>query len=327
MNIQGQSRLQDVKKEVLEAEERVRKHIRETPLEFSPYLSRSGNSSVHLKLENMQITGSFKLRGIMNKLLSLTASQKKIKILTASTGNHGAAFAYAIQKLGMKGAIFLPSNASQTKIEALGYYDVELKFHGTDCVQAEAFARETAEKNSLIYISPYNDFKIIGGQGTIGIELQKQARGIDAVFVPVGGGGLISGIAAYLKSIKKDIETIGCQPENSAVMYESIKAGKIVEMESKPTISDGTAGGIEKGSITFDICKSYVDDFILVTEEEIKRAIKLLIEKHSMLVEGSGALSVASYLKVKEKFKNQNVALIISGARIGLEQLREVLCE
>jgi threonine dehydratase len=325
MNIQGQSRLQGLRKEVLEAEKRVRKHIRETPLEFSPYLSRSGGCNVYLKLENMQVTGSFKLRGIMNKLLSLSPEQRNLKILTASTGNHGAAFAYAIQKLGMKGAIFLPENASQIKIEALRYSEVELKFHGTDCVQAEAFARETAEKNSHIYISPYNDIKIIAGHGTIGIELQKQARGIDAILAPVGGGGLISGITAYLKPIKKDVEMIGCQPENSAVMYESIKAGKIVEMESKPTISDGTAGGIEKGSITFDICKSHVDDFLLVTEEEIKRAVKLLIEKHSMLVEGSGALSVASYLKVKEKFKNKNVVLVISGARIGLEQLRELL--
>jgi len=144
----------NLKKEVLEAEKRIRKHIRETPLEFSPFLSRSGNCNVHLKLENMQITGSFKLRGITNKLLSLSPRQRKSKIITASTGNHGAAFAYGLQKLGMKGIIFLPENASPAKIEALGYYDVELKFHGTDCVQAEAFARKTAEKNNdFIYIS------------------------------------------------------------------------------------------------------------------------------------------------------------------------------
>ena len=327
MNVKSQLKDINLKKEVLEAEKRIRKHIIETPLEFSPFLSRSGKCSVHLKLENMQLAGSFKLRGIMNKLLSLTPSQKKLKILTASTGNHGIAFAHALQKLGMKGAIFLPENSSPAKIEALSYYDVELKFHGTDCVQAEAFARKTAEKNNQLYISPYNDIKIIGGQGTIGIELHRQAKEIDAAFVPVGGGGLISGIAGYLKSINKSIKIFGCQPENSAVMYESIKAGKILEMESKLTISDGTAGGIEEGAITFDFCKSYVDDFILVTEEEIKRAVRLLIEKHSMLVEGAGALSLASFLKVKERLKKKNVVLIISGARIGLEQLGEVLCE
>ena len=143
--------------------------------------------------------------------------------------------------------------------------------------------------------------------------------------MPVGGGGLISGIAGYLKSIDKNIEIIGCQPENSAVMYESIKAGRIVEMESKPTLSDAAAGGIEKGTITLNICKKYVDDFILVTEEETKEGIKLFIEKHNMLLEGTAVLPAASYLKTIEKFKNKNVVLILSGARIGLDQLKDVI--
>jgi len=326
VNIKHRLKEIDLKKEVLEAEIRIRKFIRETPLEHSPFLSRLGNCSVSLKLENMQMTGSFKLRGIMNKLLSLTDKERKTKVITASTGNHGRAFAHALQKLGMKGTIFLPENASPAKIEVLGNYNVDLKFHGTDCVQAESFARETAERNNLIYISPYNDLKIIAGQGTIGIELEKEINKIDAVLVPVGGGGLVSGIAGYLKSIRGNIEIVGCQPENSAVMSKSIKAGKILEMESKPTLSDGTAGGIEQGAITFDICKNLVDDFILVSEGEIKKAIILLLKKCSMLVEGSGALTVASFLKVKNWFKNKNVVLIISGGKIGLEQLRNVIC-
>ena len=317
----------NIKKEALEAEERIRKHIRETPVEYSPYFSESGNCAVYLKLENIQLSGSFKLRGTMNKILSLTKKEREKYIITASSGNHGAAFAYVLKKLGLKGTIYLPEIATQTKIEALRYYGVDLKLHGTDCVKTEIHARETAKKNNLIYIPPYNDPKIIGGQATIGIELQRQIKKIDAVLVPVGGGGLISGIAGYLKSTDKNIEIIGCQPENSAVMYESIKAGKIVEMESKPTISDGSAGGIEQGSVTFDICKNYVDDFILVSEEEIKEAIKLFIEKHYMIIEGAAALSLASYLKIKERFKDKNVVLIISGAKISLDQLKEVLCQ
>jgi threonine dehydratase len=315
----------DIKKEALEAEKRIRKHIRETPLEYSPYLSQSGNCKVFLKLENLQLSGSFKLRGVMNKLLSLSEKERKTGLVTASSGNHGAAFAYALNKLGLKGTIYMPSTANEAKIEGLRYSDADLKFHGTDCVETEIFARNTAEKNNLVYIPPYNDLTIIGGQATIGIELRRQIENIDTVLVPVGGGGLISGIAGYLKSMDKNIEIIGCQPENSAVMYESIKAGKIVQMESKPTLSDASAGGIEKDTITFDICRNYVDDFILVTEEEIKEGIKLFIEKHNLLIEGTGALPACSYLKAIEKFKNKNVVLILTGARIGLDQLKEAL--
>ena len=159
------------------------------------------------------------------------------------------------------------------------------------------------------------------------MELARQIKKIDTVLVPVGGGSCISGIAGYLKSIDKNIEIIGCQPENSAVMYESIKAGRIIEMESKPTISDGTAGGIEQESITFDICKKYVDDYILTTEDEIKRGIRLILEKHHMLIEGSAALQVASFIKEKERFENKNVVLIISGSKIGIDALKTVLCE
>ncbi|NOR21831.1 MAG: threonine/serine dehydratase [Candidatus Aminicenantes bacterium] len=325
MNNHDYIKLIDIKKEALEAEKRIREHIRETHVEYSPFLSQSGDCNVYLKLENLQLSGSFKLRGVMNKLLSLAEKERKIGLVTASSGNHGAAFAYALKKLGLKGTIFMPSISNQAKIEGLRYYDTELKFHGTDCVEAEVFARNTAEKNHLQYISPYNDLQIIGGQATIGIELRRQIENINTVLVPVGGGGLISGIAGYLKSIDKNIEIIGCQPENSAVMYESIKAGRIVEMESKPTLSDASAGGIEKGTITLNICKKYVDDFILVTEEEIKEGIKLFIEKHNMLIEGTAALPAASYLKTIEKFKNKNVVLILSGARISLDQLKEVL--
>ncbi len=325
MNKPDYIKLVDIKKEALEAEKRIREHIRETHVEYSPFLSQSGDCNVYLKLENLQLSGSFKLRGVMNKLLSLAEKERKIGLVTASSGNHGAAFAYALKKLGLKGTIFMPSISNQAKIEGLRYYDAELKFHGTDCVEAEVFARNTAGKNHLQYISPYNDLKIIGGHATIGIELRRQIENINTVLVPVGGGGLISGIAGYLKSIDKNIEIIGCQPENSAVMYESIKAGRIVEMESKPTLADAAAGGIEKGTITFNICKKYVDDFILVTEEEIKEGIKLFIEKHNILLEGTAVLPAASYLKTIEKFKNKNVVLILSGARIGLDQLKDVI--
>lgn len=317
----------DVKKEALEAEKRIRQYIIETPVEYSPYLSQLGDCEVYLKLENMQISGSFKFRGAINKLLSLDKKTIEKGVVTASSGNHGAAFAYLIKKFGFKGTIYLPENASPAKIELLRLYGVDLKLYATDCVKTEAFARETAKRNGLEYISSYNDPKVVGGQATVGIELARQLKKIDAVLVPVGGGSLIAGIAGYLKLVDKKVEIIGCQPENSAVMYESVKARKIVEMESKPTISDGTVGGVEKDAVTLDLCIKYVDDFILVSEDEIMEAIKLCLSKHHMLIEGAGALSIASFIKSKERFKNKNIVLILSGAKISLDTLKEVLCK
>ena len=325
MNNKHQARHVDIRTEALEAEKRIRPHIRETPVDFSPYLSQIGNCRVYLKLENLQITGSFKLRGAVNKLLSLSDEARERGVVTASTGNQGAAIAYLLKKFNCRGTIYLPENASPAKIDALRLYEADLKFYETDCVKTEIFAKKIAEKNNQVFISPYNDPKIIGGQGTIGVELARQIKAVDTVLVPVGGGGLISGIAGYLKSIDKNIEIIGCQPENSAIMYESIKAGSIIEMESKPTISDGTAGGIEQGAITFSICKHYVDDYILVTEDEIKEAIRLILEKHHILIEGAAALSVASFIKARERFESRNVVLVLSGARLDLNTLKEVL--
>ncbi|EHR78770.1 hypothetical protein OCC_10960 [Thermococcus litoralis DSM 5473] len=315
----------DIAKEVLEAEKRIGKHIRETPLEYSPFLSKKGDANVYLKLENFQVTGSFKIRGVLNKLLSLSEEEKRKGLVTASSGNHGVAFAYATSFLGLRGIVFLPENASPAKVQDIRQYSVEIRFYGNDVVKTEEFARKFAEKNGMIYVPPYNDPKIIGGQGTIALELERQLENIDVVLAPVGGGGLISGIAGYLKEKTKNIEVIGVQPENSAVMYHSIKEGKIVEMESKPTLADGTAGGVEKDSITFELCRRYVDDFVLVNENEIAKAIVLMLEKHHMLIEGAAALPVAAYLEELERFRGRNIVLVISGCRISLDTLRKVL--
>jgi threonine dehydratase len=316
-----------IKNEAIEAEARIRDHIRETPLEYSPYLSQWGEGRVFLKLENLQLTGSFKLRGAANKILSLEEEQKRRGVVTASSGNHGVAVASLLHQFGMKGMIYLPDYVTSSKIEILRSYGVEVHFYGMDCLQTETFAREEAEKKGLTYIPPYNDIKIIGGQATVGMEMIRQQGKFDIVIVPVGGGGLISGIAGYLKSYDPNIEIVGCQPENSRVMFESVKTGKIVEMESRSTLSDGTAGGIEKDSLTFEVCRRYVDDFVLISEDEIKEAILLCLEKQALLIEGAAALPIAAFIKEKERFNKKNVVLVISGARISLSQLREVLCK
>jgi len=317
----------DVRNEVLEAEERIRSPIRKTPVDHSPFLSQKGKCNAFLKLENLQITGSFKLRGALNKLLSLSKERLKKGVITASSGNHGAAFAYIVQKHGWKGIICVPENTSKSKIEALRLYGADIHFIGNDYIQTELYAIETAQKKGYEFISAYNDPKIIGGQGTIGIELSEQLNKIDVVFVPLGGGGLISGVAGFLKAVNNNIKIIGCQPKNSPVMYESIKAGRIIEMDSKPTLSDGTAGGIDKDALTFDLCRKYVDDYVLISEKELKEAVRLFIEKHHMIIEGAAALSVASFLKIKQKLKGKNVVLIISGAKISIDKLKEIICE
>jgi threonine dehydratase len=315
----------DVRDRVLEAESRIRPHVRETPLEHSPILGRHCDCEVYLKLENLQITGSFKVRGAANKLLSLTDDERERGVVTASTGNHGAAVAHMLGALGCPGSIYLPHGASGAKVERLRRIGGGLEFFGDDCVEAEIQARSVAERSGQVFISPYNDPEVVGGQGTVGLEIERQLDRVDSVLVPVGGGGLISGVAGALKGSNPDVEVIGCQPENSAVMYESVKTGRILELESLPTLSDGTAGGIEPEAITFGLCRRLVDDFLLVSEEEIGAAVRSVIEHHHLLVEGAAALPVAALLKQPERFQGHRVVLVVSGGVIGLETLREVL--
>lgn len=311
--------------EVESAERRIRAHVRETPLEYSPYLSEASGAEVFLKLENQQASGSFKLRGAINKLLSLSESERSRPVVTASSGNHAAAIAYGLRELGGEGIIYLPETVSEAKVEALRPYGVELRFVGNDSVLGELEARRVAVEQGLTFISPYSDPKIIGGQGTVAVELERQLEAFDTVFVPVGGGGLVSGIAGYLEVVRPSTRIVGCQPEHSAAMFESVRAGRILELESKPTLADGTAGGIEPEAITFPICERLIDDFVLSSEEEIATAMRLVIEKHSMLIEGAAALSLAALMKQRDEVRGERVVLIFSGKKVSVETLKRVL--
>jgi threonine dehydratase len=315
----------DIAGEVISAEKVIRSYIRETYLEYSPFYSRMTGANVYFKLENLQYTGSFKLRGAMNKLLSLTDEEKGRGVVTASTGNHGAAFAYGLSKVEGSGVVFVPENASRTKVEAIERLGAEVRHIGSDCSETEAYARQYAKKNKMTHMPPYNDVKAIGGQGTIAVELTKQLDQIDAVFVALGGGGMISGIGGFLKPQSPGVQIIGCSPQNSQVMIQSVKAGRILDLPSLPTLSDGTAGGIEPGSITLDLCRDFVDAYITVTEEEIKDSLREFIQTQHMLIEGSAAVAVAAFKKQADRFSGLNVVVVICGGNISLETLKTVL--
>jgi len=313
----------DLKESCQAAYNNIKKHIVKTPLIHSKNLSSISDSNVFLKLENFQHTGSFKLRGAMNKILNLP--DKSIGVVAASSGNHGAAVAYSLRNLKMKGLVYVPENAVPSKVKLMKKYGVEVRYSGNDCLIAESSAISYAEENNLSFVSPYNDIDVISGQGTIGVEMINQMKDLDVVFITVGGGGLISGVGGYLKSINSNIKIIGCSPENSPVMKISLNKGKIIEFESLPTLSEGSAGGIERDSITYNFCEEFIDDFYLVSEEEIVENIKFFIANEKLLIEGAAAVSVAAFLKNKKLFKGMNVGIVICGGNIGNDTLKSIL--
>ncbi len=315
----------NILQEILQAEYQIRPYIRETPLEYSFPLSKLTGSRVFLKLENLQHTGSFKVRGAMNALLSLTPEQRARGVVTASSGNHGIAVAFGLHTLKIHGTVFVPEDTSSTKVAAIRNYGADIRFWSTDCVMTEVYARSYAAQNDMVYISPYNDTHVVGGQGTIGVELCRQIKHVDVVLAALGGGGMISGIAEYLKAVFTHTEVIGCSPENSPVMAKSVQAGQILEMESLPTLSDGTAGGIEQDTITFPLCQRLVDDYILVSEGEIRRAMRLCIETHHMLIEGAASVPLAALLQTPERFREKTVVVVLCGANLSLETLKTIL--
>ncbi|MCH2022823.1 MAG: threonine/serine dehydratase [Saprospiraceae bacterium] len=312
--------------EILAAEDRIRPYILKTPLLESKALSKLINGKVYLKLESEQHTGSFKARGSLNKLLSLSNNEKKIGTVTASTGNHALGYARALEIVNTTGTIYLPENASNAKIKALENYSVELKQYGNDSLTTELYAKQKAKDLNKIWISPYNDPQIIGGQGTIGIELVEQIEDFDYTLVTIGGGGLISGIGTYLNQVKPMTKIIGCQPENSPEMDLSLKANKIITLpEYIDTLSDGSAGGIEEGAITFPICKNVIDECILVSEEKIASAIKFVAHTHRKIIEGAAGVAIASLIQNKRTFDGCTVVVIICGANIDMKKFKSII--
>lgn len=313
--------------EIQQAGQRIRPHIRRTYLEPSAYYSQLTGANVFFKCENLQHTGSFKARGALNKLLSLSEAERARGVVSASTGNHGAAVAFAAARVGSEALIFVPHKAAASKLAAIKRLGGQVLAHGDDSVEAERQARAYAAERGLAFVSPYNDPQVIGGQGTIGLELAQQLPEVEAVLASVGGGGLIGGLAAALKRTRPAVRIIGCWPENSQVLLQSIKAGRILDLPSLPTLSDGTAGGVEEGSITFPLCRDLIDDYETVDEKEIAEQMRAFMAAHHQLIEGSAAVPIAALLKRRRELAGKNVVVVLCGANVDLETLQAVLAQ
>ena len=314
----------DISIAVEKAHDRIREHILETPLIKSFALSEMVNGEVFLKLESEQHTGSFKARGSLNKLL--TIEDRDNEVITASTGNHGLGFARAVGLTGIKGTVYLPHSAAKSKVKKIGRYPVKIARYENDPLATELYAKNYALENNAIWVSPYNDYHVLAGQGTIGKEILTQIGHVDDILVTMGGGGLISGIGAYIKTKSTDTSIIGCEPKHSPEMTLSLRAGKIVDdPNAKETLSDGSAGGIEPGAITFPICQQVVDHCVLVDESAIAAGIKMMVEEHGKIIEGSAAVTIASLLKEKERYIGRTVVLVICGGNIDVNTLKQLL--
>jgi threonine dehydratase len=292
-------------------------YIHKTPLIYSNSFSRMFNAEVYIKAENLQKTGSFKVRGAFNKLKRL----KTDKVVAASMGNHAQGVAFAAINLGMKALIVMPKSASIVKQDATRGYGAEVLLYGESFNDALNFA---LSKKEYAFVHAFDDEYIIAGQGTIGIEILEELKDVDFILVPVGGGGLISGISIAVKGLSPNTKIIGVQTEKASSAYESFHLGQIVEVLPKTTIADGISVG-KVGEKTFQIIRDYVDDIILVKEESIAMAVLLFLERKKLVVEGAGAVPLAALMEYNERFKGKRVVLVASGGNIDFTLIDRII--
>jgi threonine dehydratase len=284
-----------------------------------------GDAELLVKNEHLQHTGSFKVRGALAKLLAVGTAERARGVVAASSGNHGLGVAYALAAVGGRGTVFVPEGASPIKVAAIRHLGTEVVHRGRETGETEALARRYADGNGLVYVSPYNDLDVIAGQGSIGLELIDQAGELDAVVVSVGGGGLVAGIAATLKSRAPHVRVVGASPANDAAMAASVRAGHVVGIDPRPTISDGTAGGIEPGAVTLPLCTELVDEWVLVDELDIRAALRQFLDTQHQLIEGAAAVAVAAALRLAPNLPGRRVAVVSCGANISAETLHRAL--
>jgi|HubBroStandDraft_4_1064222.scaffolds.fasta_scaffold00838_11 threonine dehydratase len=302
-----------------EACTRIYSLVQQTPVALLPQDSRIASSTrAYAKLEQLQPTGSFKLRGATNKIMGLSPEAAAAGVVASSTGNHGLAVAAAARHRGIEAELYLSSQVSEAKRQKIESYGARIRIVGTNPLDAEIAARAAAEASGRTYVSPYNDWQVIAGQGSIAVELMHQIENIDAVFIATGGGGLISGVGSYLPERSPGTEIVGCWPENSRVLYECLRTGKIREVPETYTLSESTAGGVEPGSITFDLARSAIHRSVLVSEDAILDAMKWARQR-DWTIEGAAGVALAAFFKESARFEGKTVVVLFCGGNLSPE--------
>lgn len=306
----------------IKAKEKLSKVLLKTSLIHSPIFSKEAGNEVYIKPENLQKTGSFKIRGAYNKITNLNDEEKKKGVIASSAGNHAQGVAYGAKESGIKAVIVMPKSTPLIKVESTKQYGAEVVLHGDVYDDAFKKAKELEEKEGYIFVHPFDDEDVIHGQGTIALEILEELPETDIILVPIGGGGLISGIACAAKILKPEIKIIGVEPDGAASAYEAIKEDKVIELKEANTIADGTA--VKKiGNTTFEYIKKYVDEIITVSDYELMESFLLLVEKHKIIAENSGILSLAALKKLKEK--NKKVVSVVSGGNIDVLMISSMI--
>jgi len=310
--------------DVKEAYEVLKPVVKCTSLEKSKTFSKLSKTNVYLKLENLQTTGSFKIRGAYNKIYHLSKKERNKGVVCASAGNHAQGVAHASKLMGVKSTVFMPIYTPPIKIIATKSYGADVVLEGATYDDAAAGAKKYAEEKNMCFVHAFNDNFVIAGQGTIGIEIFESLPEVDAILVPVGGGGLISGIALAIKTLKPKVKVIGVEAEGAQSMKKSLDENKIVPLKSINTIADGIAVKTPK-EITFELAKKYVDYVVTVNDEEIANALYLLLQRAKLVVEPAGAVALAAILSKKVNFLGKNVVAVLSGGNVNLSLLTQII--
>ena len=311
-------------KDVNEAYEILKPVVHHTALEYSRTFSETTKSQVYLKLENLQKTGSFKIRGAYNTISHLSKEEKKHGVICASAGNHAQGVAYAATLLGVKSTVFMPIYTPPAKILATKGYGAEVVLEGATYDDAALAAAEYAKKQGIVFVHAFNNEQVIAGQGTIGLEIFEDLKEVDVVLVPIGGGGLISGIGLALKTLKPQVKIIGVEAEGAQSMKQSLEQNVIVPLKSVATIADGIAVKTPK-DLTFALAKQYVDEVVTVNDDEIAHALYLLLQRAKLVVEPAGAVSLAALLSKKVSYPKKNIVCVLSGGNANLSLLEQVI--
>ncbi|MDX1643625.1 MAG: threonine ammonia-lyase [Thermoanaerobaculia bacterium] len=311
--------------DILQARQRIADHVRVTPSIESPILSERCGATVTLKCETLQVTGSFKPRGALNRLLTLDSDERRRGVVAASAGNHAQGLAYAGGTIGVSSRIVMPVTTPIIKVQRTRAFGAEVELHGESFDDAYQRALAIRDEEDRIFVSPFDDEAVIAGQGTIGLEIDEQVPEIDAVLVPVGGGGMLAGLARALKSLRPGVRVLGVQTEASPALYESFRAGRLEPIASRPSIADGIAVK-RPGAIPWEIVQRWVDDVLLVSEAEIEAAIFELLQGGKLVTEGAGAAAFAFALAhAREELEGQHLTVVLSGGNIDLNLLNRII--